>query len=707
MTRQSKEFILLVLEFFSFSYGFGTLKGRAPGTNQAFVPLWLKTIDAKVTVNDQIAITFVDQVFSNTTSSTKECIFDFTLPQGSTIIQLALWINGKRQVAIPMQKTQATSKYDNSVRLSVDPALLTYMGNNEYQVNIYPLYAFTGDSLDSLAQRRIDFTYVTPLKSISDTSSYLFQLTTANLSSQPPVSTSLSLAVSSQDTISNVIAPNFSSSELTITKVNAKSYNLTYSLQNAYATRDLTVDIIGTHSSQFRFKTATYVPGLDTTFSFDSTETASYFAIWLTAPTPSSQTLKSREVAFVIDGSSSMKGSKFTQLIASLKHCLGLLTLSDRFNIIAFNIASTSFQSSLVPATATNISQAITFLQSITLGGITNPCPALQQAMTLNWTSTASHGIFLLTDGYISWPLRLTTAQMIETLTVANTSAVPLYSVAMNDDADQSFLTLLSNQTGGFLVALPSADTLQGAFSTTLEQMMYPVLFNIRLNMPGAHDLYPPTLPPLPDGSQLAVLGRYAQAGKYQAVFSGRRNNAVTAETLTTTLPIAKINYGSIPQMWAAAKIDNLMDSIRLVGAQVGLVSEVTALGLKYGIVTQYTSLLVLEAKNQGPGSTSILDKTNKNEIKTMQLATERTSNKIRIRYAIPTAGGIRSVLLKIYDLKGELVRVLTNHLSGGGWYSVTWDKKDEHSRLIGAGNYVLVLEAGTQRIASSIQLTR
>ena len=691
---------------FSSAHGFGSLSGRSPGTNEAFVPLWLKTLDAKVTINDQIAVTFVDQVFANTVASKKEGLFTFSLPQGSTIVELALWINGRRQVAIPMEKTQATSKYDSTVRASVDPALLTDLGNNQYKINVYPLNA----PPDSLSERRIDFTYVTPLKSVSDTAGYFFQLMTTGLSSQAPLRTSLSINVNSQDTIANVTVPNFSQTEVGITKVNAKSYTLVYGTENTYATKNLTLDIIGAHSLQFRSKTATYVPGLDTTFSFDSTETASYFALWLTAPAPSSQTVKPREVVFVIDASYSMTGAKLTQLVASLKHALGLLTASDRFNIIAFNTTSASFQPSLVAATQANINLAIAFLQTVSVKGITSAYGPLAQAMASNWTSTASHGIFLLTDGYINWPLRLSTTQMIETLTVANATGVPLYAVAMNDDADLSFLSLLSGQNGGFLVALAAADTVQGGLSTTLEQMMYPVLFNIKLNVPGAnaYDVYPTPLPPLSDGSQLAVLGRYTQPGPHQAIFSGTRSSAVFADTFTATLPVPNVNYRSIPQLWAAAKVDYLLDQIRLLGEQPELKQAVVTLVLKYRIVTPYTSLIVLESQPQ-QGALPFIDKSVRGEIKTIQLAAPymRSSGMIRIRYAIPTAGGMRNVSLKIYNLRGELVRVLANHVSSGGWYVANWDRKNDRGALLGAGNYILVLAAGTQRIATSIHLVR
>jgi Ca-activated chloride channel family protein len=703
-----KELVLLLVAgaFFSLAHGFGSLKGRAPGTNELYVPLWLKTLDAKVTISDQIAVTFVDQVFVNTAASTKEGIFDFTLPEGSTVVQLALWINGKRQVAIPMEKTQATSQYDNSVRLSVDPALLTSLGNNEYQVNVYPLNA----AGDSLAQRRIDFTYATPLKKISDTAAYFFQLMTANLSSQPPVRTSLSISVDAQDTIAGITAPGFSATELGITRNSAKSYTLMYGAENAYATKDLALAIAGTHSSRLRFTAATYVPGLDTTLSFDSTETASYFALWCTAPTPVSQTVKPREAVFVVDASYSMTGTKFTQLTLSLKHALGLLSPTDRFNIIAFNTTSKSFQPGLVAATPTNISLALAFLQTVQTRGITNANGPIKQAMASNWSVGAGHAIFLLTDGYANWPIRMSASQMIDTLTAANTAGARLFSVAMNDDADQTFLSLLSSQNDGALVTLTAADTAQGGLTATLEQLLYPLLYDIKLNVAGAnaYDVYPATLPPLPDGGQLSVLGRYLQPGAHQVILSGKRDNAVVAETLSTALPVPKINYRSIPRVWAAAKVDYLLDQIRLLGEQPELKQGVITLGLKYGIVTPYTSLLVLETQ-PSPNNTSIIDKTNRNEIKTMQLAAEngRSTGLVRIRYAIPTAGGLRNVSLKIYNLRGDLLREIANHVSAGGWYFVNWDSKNGRGETLGAGTYILVLEAGNQRMAASIRLVR
>jgi Ca-activated chloride channel homolog len=50
-----------------------------------------------------------------------------------------------------------------------------------------------------------------------------------------------------------------------------------------------------------------------------------------------------------------------------------------------------------------------------------------------------------------------------------------------------------------------------------------------------------------------------------------------------------------IPRLWAARQIGSLTRQIRLEGASAGLVEQVRELGLRYGILTEYTSYLVQE----------------------------------------------------------------------------------------------------------------
>src|SRR5687768_1008125 len=50
-----------------------------------------------------------------------------------------------------------------------------------------------------------------------------------------------------------------------------------------------------------------------------------------------------------------------------------------------------------------------------------------------------------------------------------------------------------------------------------------------------------------------------------------------------------------IPGLWAARKVGELMRTIRVEGATPERVAEIRALALRYGLLTEYTSYLVLE----------------------------------------------------------------------------------------------------------------
>jgi Ca-activated chloride channel family protein len=53
--------------------------------------------------------------------------------------------------------------------------------------------------------------------------------------------------------------------------------------------------------------------------------------------------------------------------------------------------------------------------------------------------------------------------------------------------------------------------------------------------------------------------------------------------------------YNFLPRLWATRRIGYLLEEIRFRGASDELINEVKKLGLKYGIVTPYTSFLVTE----------------------------------------------------------------------------------------------------------------
>src|SRR5262249_35483538 len=56
-----------------------------------------------------------------------------------------------------------------------------------------------------------------------------------------------------------------------------------------------------------------------------------------------------------------------------------------------------------------------------------------------------------------------------------------------------------------------------------------------------------------------------------------------------------------LPHLWAMRRVGHLLDQIRLNGESKELRDEVVDLGTRYGIVTPYTSYLVLESSERRP----------------------------------------------------------------------------------------------------------
>jgi hypothetical protein len=75
------------------------------------------------------------------------------------------------------------------------------------------------------------------------------------------------------------------------------------------------------------------------------------------------------------------------------------------------------------------------------------------------------------------------------------------------------------------------------------------------------------------------------------------------------------------------------------------------------------------------------------------------------IRYSVPTAGG--EVSLRIYDVRGRLVRTLVSGHGVPGEQSVTWDGRDDRGYSVASGVYFYRLSAGGVSMTRKMVLTK
>ncbi|MBO0721746.1 MAG: hypothetical protein J2P41_13035, partial [Blastocatellia bacterium] len=102
-------------------------------------PLRIKSIHISTKIDDQVALTHVEQVFVNDTPYTLEGIYFYPLPESVSLTEFAMWDGDKRLVGEVRSRDEARRIYNEIVRSRRDPALLEYAGKNLFQASVFPI----------------------------------------------------------------------------------------------------------------------------------------------------------------------------------------------------------------------------------------------------------------------------------------------------------------------------------------------------------------------------------------------------------------------------------------------------------------------------------------------------------------------------------------------------------------------------------------
>src|ERR1700730_2459772 len=111
----------------------------------------LAIVDQKVTINieDQVAVTRIEQAFRNHTGRELEATYLFPVPKGASVRKFTMWVNGVETPGEIVEADKARKIYTDIVSRSHDPGLLEYMNNQLIKLRVYPV-ASKGDQRISL-----------------------------------------------------------------------------------------------------------------------------------------------------------------------------------------------------------------------------------------------------------------------------------------------------------------------------------------------------------------------------------------------------------------------------------------------------------------------------------------------------------------------------------------------------------------------------
>ncbi len=104
-------------------------------------PLNISNLNIDVKALKNIAITTFDITFKNPNNRILEGELNFPLGEGQTISHFAMDINGKLREAVPVEKEKGQKVFEEIVNRKVDPGLLEKTKGNNYKVRVYPIPA--------------------------------------------------------------------------------------------------------------------------------------------------------------------------------------------------------------------------------------------------------------------------------------------------------------------------------------------------------------------------------------------------------------------------------------------------------------------------------------------------------------------------------------------------------------------------------------
>ena len=548
-------------------------------------------------IDGPVAQVTVTQIFRNQGGGPVEGSFVFPLPVDAAVSDFQMTVDGQVLEGKLLGKDEARSVYDAIVRRNLDPALLEYVGRGLFQTSVFPIPAG--------AERTLTFTYRQVLPRDQGLFRFAYPLRTRQFSDSPVQSLSVSVELRNQPGLRTIYSPSL---PVTIQRTGDNGALVGYEVANTQPEVDFDL-YFGTADSAVGLNLLSYRPAGE-----------EGFFLLLAAPgvDVAADEIVQRDLVLVLDTSGSMQGEKIVQAQAAARYVVDHLNPGDRFNLVSFNTGVTLWKAQPQTVTAETRADALGWIDRLQANGSTDINRALLESLAQFGPTDATRPAYVLflTDGL---PTQGTTdAEAIRRSVGQNAPAgrsLRLFTFGVGYDVNTDLLDSLSGDLGGRSSYVTPDERIDEKVSGFFAGISTPVLAQLSVMVQDAAgqpvalaDSYPYPVPDLFAGEQMVLAGRYAPdaAGPVTVTLAGTVNGQAVSYVFGDRQLVSAGGDDFVARLWATRKIGALLEQIRMDGPSTEAVDAIVALSLAYGIVTPYTSYLVMEPDLVGASQTSV-----------------------------------------------------------------------------------------------------
>ncbi|WP_288368106.1 VIT and VWA domain-containing protein [uncultured Alcanivorax sp.] len=585
--------------------------GLMTPANSSLPPLQIREQHVTVDVEDGYAITEVEQVFHNPNNQDLEAYYRFPVPEKGTVAEFTAWIDGKPVIGEVLEKQQARQVYEQEKAAGREAGLTEKDSFKAFDVKVQPVRAGQ-DTRVRLVYMQPAFVdngigrYVYPLEEGSVDEKKLAFWTanekveerfsfTLNLRSSYPVD-ALRLPKHPQAKIQQLGSQQW---QVTLDNRNASTTikgkgrsekgdnNFAPPATNGHPPSAFTLDqdivVYWRHQQDLPGSVdlvAYKAPGKD----------RGTFMLSITPGDDLPPITTGSDWVFVLDISGSMN-AKLATLGDGVRQALGKLRGNDRFRIVLFDDRAEELTSGFVDATPNNIRQYTQKIMQLQSRGGTNLFGGLSLALT-PLDADRPTGIVLVTDGVAN----VGKTRQKDFIDLLENHDVRLFTFVMGNSANRPMLTAMTDASNGFAISVSNSDDIAGQILNATSKVTHQAMNDVEIDIDGIRtaDLQPQRIGSIYHGRQIVLLGHYWGDGP--AKITLRAEVAGQEKTYKTRFdfPAQGGNNPELERLWAYATVQDMQQEIEYFGEEKDLQQGITDLGIEYGLVTHYTSMVVL-----------------------------------------------------------------------------------------------------------------
>jgi len=540
--------------------------------------------DVQVTLNNGFAMTQVTQTYFNPNSVALEAVYTCPIPRSASLSEYEVHLGEVVMQGEVLSKKKAEELYGKAKEEGEDTGLASKEAFDTFRFAVSPV--------PPQAEVTVRYVYYQPIEIDTGVGRYVYPLAEGGTDEasqsfwsrreKVEQAFTFSLELKSGWPVDEVRMPGFENQAVT-TRLDTGYYRVELKDEDFSLSKDLV----------FYYRLEENLPGRIDLLTHKVPGASEGTFMMICTPGVDLKPLQNgADYLFVLDISGSM-ADKMGAMIEGVERAIGTLSGSDRFAIVLFDDHAENLTKGWIPATPAGVKKGLDMVAKLGPRGGTNLHAGLNMALgDLEKDRTTT--LILVTDA-------VTNRGEVDPRAFYNLLQnydIRFFGYLLGNNANWPLMSVLTEASGGTYARVSGSDDMVGQVMLAKSKVTSQAMHHAAMSISGVSTskLVGEMLAKIFRGQQWVIFGRYKDSGNALLELKTRISGVDKTYTTEVLFPDVAMDHPELERLWALAQIEE-----HIVAQQCGFIDakeleqEVTKLGIDYQLVTDYTSMLVLQ----------------------------------------------------------------------------------------------------------------